>query len=101
VCVCVIEHNRMSPLKDFFSQVPLLLLEADLWLYASETRENIPWTSVSVKNSFICQGSRFLFVFTFANCGIESAFSVLNLFARVKTSVTPAIINLQFPVVRI
>ena len=53
VCVCVIEHNRMSQLKDFFSQVPLLVLEADLWLYASKTRENILWTSVSVKSSFL------------------------------------------------
>ena len=96
VCVCVIEHNRMSQLKYFFSQVPLLLLEADLWLCPSKTWENIMWTSVSVKSSFICQGSRFLFVFTFAECGIESALSVLNLCAGVKTSLTPAIINLHF-----
>jgi hypothetical protein len=89
----------MSQLKDLFSQDPLLLLEADLWLCASETRENILWTSVSVRSSFICQGSRFLFVFTFTKCGIEPAFSVLNLCARVKTSLTPAIINLHFPVV--
>ena len=88
----------MSQLKYFFSQVTLLLLEADLWLYASKTRENILWTSVSVKSSFICQGSRFMFVFTFANCGVGSALSVLNLCARVRTSLTPAI-TLHFPAV--
>jgi len=97
--ICVIEHNRMLLLKYFFSQVPLLLLEADLWLYASKTWKNILWTSVSVKSGFICQGSRFMFVFTFAECCIESALSVLNLCARVKTSLTPGIINLHFLVV--